>query len=305
MSEPTSNARGAAFWNSTMGHAWVSQQAVISSVFTSVTNVSVGAAAPKPGEHVVDIGCGTGDTLLAFARAVGASGAALGVDVSVPMLDLARHRATEEGLGNVTCALADATDLRVSLPRSADLVYSRFGVMFFDDPVKAFANIRSGMKPGGRLVFVCFRTMPESPWFRVPIEAARPHVPPQPPADPLTPGMFSLASEERLRGILSDAGFRAISLKATDVPIDGKDITQSMAFLSQAGPVARPRCERFGRAATARHRGGARCGRRWYRSRRTWTSCGSAAGVGAGVIDSVGQRRRSVPNRTDLDYFGQ
>ena len=177
MSTPTPNPRGAAFWNSTMGHAWVSQQAVISDVFTSVTSVSLVAAAAKQGEHVIDIGCGPGDTLLAFARAVGPSGDALGVDVSVPMLEFARHRAAEAGLANVTCALADATTYAFE-PRRANLMYSRFGMMFFDDSIKAFTNIRSGMKMGGRLVFVCFRTMPESPWFRVPIEAARPHVPP-------------------------------------------------------------------------------------------------------------------------------
>jgi ubiquinone/menaquinone biosynthesis C-methylase UbiE len=219
-----------------MGHAWVSQQAVISDVFTSVTNVSLSTAAAKPGEHVVDIGCGTGDTLLEFAKAVGRSGAALGVDVSVPMLGFARHRAAEAGYGNVNCALADAATYAFE-PRWADLVYSRFGVMFFDDPIKAFTNIRSGMKPDARLLFVCFRTMPESPWFRVPIEAARPHLPPQPPADPLAPGMFSLAREERVRGILTEAGFRDIALKATDVPMHGKDVAQSMAFMTQAGPL--------------------------------------------------------------------
>jgi len=105
------------------------------------------------------------------------------------------------------------------------------------NPVKAFINIRGGMKPGARLVFVCFRAMPESPWFRVPIEAARPHLPAQPPADPLAPGMFSFAREERVRGILSDAGFREIALKAIDVPMHGKDIAQSMAFITQAGPL--------------------------------------------------------------------
>jgi ubiquinone/menaquinone biosynthesis C-methylase UbiE len=219
-----------------MGHSWVSQQAVISDVFTSVTNVSLDAAAAKPGEHVIDIGCGTGDTLLAFAKIIGPSGSVLGVDVSVPMLGFAEHRAAEAGLGNVTCALADATSYAFE-PRFADLVYSRFGVMFFDDPKKAFTNIRSGMKAGGRLVFVCFRSMPESPWFRVPIEAARPHVPPQPPVDPTAPGMFSFAREERLRGILTGAGFREMALKATDVPIHGKDTTQSMAFITQAGPL--------------------------------------------------------------------
>jgi ubiquinone/menaquinone biosynthesis C-methylase UbiE len=236
MPAPTPNPRGAEFWNSTMGHSWVSQQAVISDVFTSVTSVSLDAAAAKPDERVIDIGCGTGDTLLAFAKVVGPSGSVLGVDVSVPMLGFAKHRAAEAGLGNVTCALADATSYAFE-PRWADLVYSRFGVMFFDNPIKAFTNIHSGMKAGGRLVFVCFRSMPESPWFRVPIEAARPHVPPQPPADPTAPGMFSLAREERLRGILTEAGFREMGLKATDVPIHGKDTTQSMAFITQAGPL--------------------------------------------------------------------
>ncbi|WP_038380651.1 class I SAM-dependent methyltransferase [Bradyrhizobium elkanii] len=236
MQTPTANPRGAEFWNSTMGHSWVSQQAVISDVFTSVTSVSLGAAAAKRGERVIDIGCGTGDTLLAFARIVGPSGAVLGVDISAPMLDLARHRVAETGFGNVTCALADATIYGFE-PRWADLVYSRFGLMFFDDPIKAFTNIRSGMKAGGRLAFVCFRTMPESPWFRVPIEAARPHVPPQPPLDPLAPGMFSFAREERVRGILTEAGFHEIALKAADVPIHGGDIAQSMAFITQAGPL--------------------------------------------------------------------
>jgi ubiquinone/menaquinone biosynthesis C-methylase UbiE len=219
-----------------MGHSWVSQQAAISDVFASVTLVSLDAAAAKPGEHVIDIGCGTGDTLLAFAKVVEPSGSVLGVDVSVPMLGFAKRRVVEAALGNVTCTLADATSHAFE-PHWADLVYSRFGVMFFDEPIKAFTNIRSGMKAGGRLVFVCFRSMPESPWFRVPIEAARPHVPPQPPVDPLAPGMFSLAREERVRGILTEAGFRETALKATDVPIHGKDITQSMAFITQAGPL--------------------------------------------------------------------
>ena len=233
---PTPNSRGAEFWNSAMGHAWVSQQAIISDVFASVTSVSLDAAAVRSGEHVVDIGCGTGDTLLALAQAVGPSGFVLGVDVSVPMLDFAKHRAVEARLSNAAFALADGTSYAFQ-PRWADLVYSRFGVMFFEDPVRAFANIRSGMKEGGRLAFVCFRTMPESSWFRVPIEAARPHVPPQPPVDPTAPGIFSFAREERLRGILTQSGFREIAVKAADVPIHGKDTTQSMAFITQVGPL--------------------------------------------------------------------
>src|SRR5262245_12806933 len=128
---PTPNLRGAEFWNSAMGQAWVSQQAVISDVFTSVTSVSLEAAAARSGEHVIDVGCGTGDTLLAFAKFVEPSGAVLGVDVSVPMLDFAKHRAAEASLSNAALALADATSYAFE-PHWADLVYSRFGVMFFE-----------------------------------------------------------------------------------------------------------------------------------------------------------------------------
>ena len=168
-------------------------------------------------------------------------------------------------IATCACALADAMTYAFE-PRWADLVYSRFGLNFFDDPVKAFTNIRSGMKPDARLVFVTYRPMPESPWFRVPIEAARPHLPPQPPADPLAPGLFSLAREERVREILSEAGFREITLKATDVPIHGKNVAQSMAFLTQAGPLPAMSREWLGRAANTCHRSRTRCARCKHRT---------------------------------------
>lgn len=150
MAAPTTNARGAGYWNSAAGHNWVALQSVIGEVFTSVTKLSFDAAAAKPGDRVIDIGCGTGDTVLDFANVVGPSGAVLGVDISVPMLGFAEHRASESGNANISFARADATTYAFE-PDWADLVYSRFGVMFFDDSVKAFANIRSGMKAGGRV----------------------------------------------------------------------------------------------------------------------------------------------------------
>jgi len=237
MAAPTTNPRGAGYWNSAAGHSWVALQSLIGDVFTSVTKLSFDAAAAKPGDRVVDIGCGTGDTLLDFAGVVGPAGAVLGVDISVPMLGFAEHRVREAGYANISVARADATTYAFE-PHAADLVYSRFGVMFFDDPVTAFANIRTGMKAGGRLVFVCFRTMPESSWYRVPLEAARPHLPPLPPADPTAPGMFTFASEPRVRTILASAGFHDIQVKAADVPMHGKDVERAMTFATQLGPVA-------------------------------------------------------------------
>lgn len=235
MPEPSANPVGIDYWNSQAGRNWVSLQTLISGILASVTAVSLAEAAPKQGEQVVDVGCGTGDTLLELAQAVGPSGAVLGIDVSEPMLDFAKHRASQAGSKNTSFVLADATTYGFE-PRAVDLVFSRFGVMFFDHPTKAFANIRTGMKPGGRLVFACFRTMPECPWYRIPIQAALAHLPPQPAAAPDTPGMFSFADKARMQKILTDAGFGQFRAKAIDVPMHA-NLEQAMTFMTQVGPV--------------------------------------------------------------------
>ena len=238
MPAANANPAGESYWNSEAGRNWVSLQTLISDVFTFVTVATLEEAAPKRGECIIDVGCGTGDTLLDLARAAGPSGTVLGVDVSDPMLEFAKHRVAASELKNVSFALADATSYPF-LPNWADLVFSRFGVMFFDEPVKAFANIRRGMKRGGRLVFVCFRAMSESSWYKVPIEAARPHLPPQPVVSPDTPGMFSFANEVRLRKFLTEAGFEQIQTKPTNLAMRGKDMEQTMTFMTQVGPVTR------------------------------------------------------------------
>ena len=235
MSRATPNPRGAAFWNSTMGHAWVSQQAVISDVFTSVTSVSLVAAAAKQGEHVIDIGCGPGDTLLAFARAVGPSGDALGVDVSVPMLEFARHRAAEAGLANVTCALADATTYAFE-PRRANLVYSRFGMMFFDDPVHAFGNLRRAARHGGGLCSLAWRSGADNPFMTTAERAAAPWLPELPPRKPGAPGQFAFADPDRPATVLRESGWTGIDIQPIDVacslPYD-----ELMHCVTWVGPV--------------------------------------------------------------------
>jgi ubiquinone/menaquinone biosynthesis C-methylase UbiE len=132
-------------------------------------------AQARPGEHVVDIGCGTGASSIALAEHVGPSGQVLGVDVSAPMLARAAERLPPGA--PIKFVRADATTAQFQ-PASFDLLFSRFGVMFFAEPARAFANLRTALKPGGRLVFACWRKFDENGWLQVPLRAAQEHVPP-------------------------------------------------------------------------------------------------------------------------------
>ena len=233
----TINRAGLDYWNNEAGRRWVAQQELIDSLFEPVTAATIAAAAPRPGEHVVDVGCGTGTTVFALAERVGPRGNVLGIDISAPMLELARQRAAHGQRANVSFVEADATGHAFDR-ESVDLVFSRFGVMFFDDSVKAFANLRGATTPRGRLAFVCFRPMVESPWYRIPIEAATPHLPPLPPIGPDAPGMFTFARKERLQGILSEAGYRSIDMTPADVPINARTLDRALAFMTHVGRVA-------------------------------------------------------------------
>ena len=195
-------------------------------------------ADPAGGERALDIGCGFGTTAIALSQRVGASGSVLGIDISRPMLELARSRIAAEGIGNIELREADATAHGFT-PGAIDLAVSRFGVMFFADPVAAFANIHTGLRDGGRLVFVCWRPLADNPHFAIPLAAARPHLPPQPPPDAHAPGMFAFADPERLRGILSGAGFRDIVLAPVDATMVSGTASEVAAFALQMGPVTR------------------------------------------------------------------
>jgi SAM-dependent methyltransferase len=167
----------------------------------------------QPGEHVLDIGCGGGQTTLDAAERVGASGAATGFDISEPMLEIARERARAHALGNVTFAAGDA---QVESPPNGpfDAVMSRFGVMFFADPVAAFTNIRRQMRPDGRIAFASWQALNKNEWFPGAVLAKYRHGPPPDPGAPPQPGPFALAGEDYTRSILAAAGFTDISFHA-------------------------------------------------------------------------------------------
>lgn len=164
------------------------------------------AVAAEPGERVLDVGCGNGRLLLDVARDIAPDGEAVGIDLSGPMLDVARARAEAERLDNVRFEQADAQTAPLGTG-VYDAVISRFGVMFFDEPTVAFDNLRTALRPGGRLVFVCWQGLFENEWLALPVTAALGHVPAPELGAPHEPGPFAFADAQRLAGILLDAGF--------------------------------------------------------------------------------------------------
>jgi SAM-dependent methyltransferase len=228
-----------AYWNGRAGQSWVKRQEIWDIVLEPVADATLRAASPQRGETVIDVGCGCGATTLRLADQVGQEGRVLGLDVSEPMLAQAKRRTTPEQ--PIEFALADAThyDLR---EMRADLLFSRFGVMFFADPVAAFANLRSGLRPGGRLAFSCFRQTSENPWMMVPLKAAYQHVPPLPKSGPEDPGPFSFADPTRVERILTGAGFVEITLTPLDLGFDlaaGRGIDEAVNSVLEIGPTSR------------------------------------------------------------------
>jgi SAM-dependent methyltransferase len=197
------------------------------------------SAQPRKGERVVDVGCGCGATTLALAQAVGPTGSVLGVDVSAPMLARARQRARE--VAWITLVEADAATYAFE-PR-ADLLFSRFGVMFFADPTAAFSNLRRALTPHGRLAFICWRALADNPWLALPLAAAKRVVSlqgPPPPTD--APGPLSFADPQRVRTILGGAGFAEIAVDRFDHPMplgDGKGLDAAVEHALTLGPTAR------------------------------------------------------------------
>ena len=241
------NARQAEFWNSPATAPWVTIQERLDAHFAPLARATLDVALPAAGEHVLDVGCGCGATVLELARHVGATGHVAGVDISAPMLDRARSRVEAAGLSHVTLTLADAATHSFE-PAGFDLVFSRLGVMFFADPAAAFANLRAALKPTGRLVMACIRTQAENPQTVTAVQAARPLLPPGalPAAGPEEPGMFSLANPARVRRVLETAGFRDIVLTPHDeaMKLAGPGgAAEAAAFSVQFGPLPRALAE--------------------------------------------------------------
>jgi len=234
------NAEQIDYWNEKSGPKWVEHQEMLDTQIGPIGEEAMARAKIAPGERVLDVGCGCGQTSLQLAERVGTRGHVLGVDISGVMLARARERAAAAGASRVDFQLADAQT--ASFPRSFDLVYSRFGVMFFADPVVAFANLRRALVPGGRLAFACWQQLDRNPWITVPMSAAAKHISLPPPPPPGAPGPGSLADPERVARILDQAGFRDVSLEALETKVrvagDGGVEAATRFLLEGVGPTS-------------------------------------------------------------------
>lgn len=205
-----------AWWNDAGGAAWVEHQGLLDRINQPVGDIIAKRADPGAGARVLDIGCGAGATTLDMARRVGANGRAVGVDVSDALLELARERARAGAVGNADFLRADAATHDFGGP-TFDAAISRYGVMFFEDPDAAFANLRRALRPGGGLTFACWRSAAENPLTLIPLEAAAPFLPEPPRAPADGPGRFAFADPDRVRGILDRSGWRQVAIEPLDV----------------------------------------------------------------------------------------
>jgi len=233
------NADQVAYWNGPAGSRWVQRQEEQDRLLAPVAEVLLDRCAARPGESVLDIGCGWGGIAVALARRVAPGGQVLGIDVSELMLARAREL-LPRGLP-VEFALGDATVYPFT-PGRADLLCSRFGVMFFADPARSFTNMRRGLRSGARVAFACWREPRENPWLMLPLQEAYRHVPRLPEVGPEDPGAFSFAAERRVRDILRRAGFDAIRLEPVDLSLDlagGAGLEAALSTAAGIGPTSR------------------------------------------------------------------
>jgi SAM-dependent methyltransferase len=220
-------------WNGESGRAWVEHVDHFDSMLAPFGDAVVDRLELRAGDRVVDIGCGVGGTTLSIARSV-APVVAVGVDISVPMLEAARGRARTTGCPNVEFRYHDVQD--EPLAPSFDVAFSRFGVMFFPEPHRAFAHIRDalGPGPGGRLGFVCFQGPFDNPMILQPVMAAAAHVEMLSPPGPTDPSPFSLADPDRMRLLLEGAGFGDIVIESGPSSADLGDADDLEAMARRA-----------------------------------------------------------------------
>jgi SAM-dependent methyltransferase len=227
------------YWNNEGGARWIATQERRAKSLEQFANRAFETAKVKAGESVIDIGCGCGETSVELAKLVGPSGKVLAADVSAPIL--AQAKINLASYPNASAVVADAAAYPFE-PASADLLFSRFGVMFFGDPTAAFTNLRKAIKPDGRMVFVCWRAQKENAWMNGAVDTVFKFIPRPPPPSPDDPSPFAFANPERVTGILTKAGFAPPTFEPFDTTIDvsgGRGVEGALETCLEFGPVPR------------------------------------------------------------------
>jgi len=237
-----SNAKQIEYWNGDAGKRWAREDGTMARLLRPVSEALLAHARPEGSRHALDIGCGCGSQSMMLAEKLGAGSRVLGVDISGPMLQVARDNAAVPGADRADVAFLQADAATHAFDTgNFDLIFSRFGVMFFDDPVTAFSNIRKAMRPQARLAFCCWQSMKENDWTRIPLQAALQHVSPPEKPDPHAPGPFAFADSQRVQDILQSSGFCDVAVQSftTDMRFDkAPTLQQSVRELAMIGPVS-------------------------------------------------------------------
>jgi len=236
------NAEQIEYWNGDAGKRWAQEDDTMARLLLPVSEALLDHANIEGCQSALDIGCGGGSQSLMLAQKLGSDAQVLGVDISEPMLQVARGKAAEPDptWADINFVQADASTYDFGTP-DFDLIFSRFGVMFFDDPVSAFSNLRKFLRPQARLAFCCWQAMQVNDWTRIPLQAALQHVPAPEKSDPQAPGPFAFADPQRIQGILQASGFSDIAVEPfiRDIRFgEASTLGASVRQLAMIGPVS-------------------------------------------------------------------
>ena len=237
---PSANADQADFWNGPGGETWTTQRDRFNTMLRPIGLEVLKRAQPQSGEHVLDVGCGTGETTGDLARHVTPGGSVTGLDISDLMLDEAR----KHNQGHNVPVHFHAADAQTHAfdDDAFDLVFSRFGVMFFEDSVAAFANLARALKPNGRLTFACWQDVDRNGWVHVPRDIVARHIALEGLGDPAAPGPFAFGAEGRAAALLGKAGFGDVTVEAHDseVVMGGSGSVEAAVYtVTDQGPLSR------------------------------------------------------------------
>jgi len=225
------------FWNEVLAPKFIRFKHVLVGGLTRHSEAIFPSLPVHEGDRVLDVGCGFGDTAIALGRLVGPRGEVVGIDCCDAFLDIARQEVEALGLSNIRFLRGDA---EVALPENQyDFVFSRFGTMFFANPVAGLRNMRKALSPGGRMVHIVWRARADNPWLSMAKDIVLEFLPP-PGEDARTcgPGPFSMSDEDTVRAMMTSAGYRDIAFRRVDAPVlIGADVADAMAFQLALGPA--------------------------------------------------------------------